>query len=121
MPWSYSQSAGVLSRNGQTVARGYSGIGAGLNNPAMEAAHNVGPIPLGAYTVGAPFHHPHAGGYTMRLTPKDGTNVYGRTGLIMHGDSVAHPGRASNGCIIERLDARQRVWTSGDHVLTVTR
>ena len=57
----------------------------------------------------------------MRLLPTNGTNVYGRTGLMMHGDSISHPGQASSGCIIENLEARQRVWNSGDHVVTVTR
>lgn len=55
----------------------------------------------------------------MRLTPMEGTNVYGRTGLMMHGDSTQHPGQAPNGCIIENLEARQRVWTSNDHIITV--
>ena len=121
MPWTYSQSTGELRHNGQLVGTGYSGIGDGLNNPAMEAAHNSGPTPRGSYTIGAPFHHHHAGNYVMRLTPTEGTNVYGRTGLMMHGDSSQHPGEASNGCIIENFEARQRVWTSNDHILTVTR
>ncbi len=120
MPRTYSQSTGELKHDGQLVGTGYSGIGAGLNNPAMEASHNIGPTPRGTCTVGAPFHHPHAGAYTMRLTPLDGTDVHGRTGLMMHGDSRAHPGDASNGCIIESLPARERVWNSNDHILVVT-
>ena len=39
---------------------------------------------------------------------------------MMHGDSRAHPDEASNGCIIESLPARERVWNSNDHVLAVT-
>ena len=120
MPWTYSQATGELKQNGQHVDTGYSGTGAGLNNPAMEASHNIGPIPRGTYTIGAPFHHPHAGPYTMRLTPTTPANVHGRDGFMIHGDSRAHPGAASNGCIIESLPARERVWNSNDHIIVVT-
>jgi hypothetical protein len=119
MPWTYSQSTGQLRRNGSLMATGYSGIGIGRNNPSMQALPNVGPIPLGSYAIGAPFHHPHAGNFAMRLTPIQGTHTFGRTGLLMHGDSSDHPGEASNGCIVEDLHARMQVWASGDHVITV--
>jgi hypothetical protein len=37
----------------------------------------------------------------------------------MHGDSIAHPGCASEGCIIMGQKIRQQIWTSGDHQLRV--
>lgn len=120
MPWSYSQSTGELMHDGRHVATGYSGTGLGLNNPGQDASPNIGPIPRGTYRIGAPFRHPHAGAYTMRLTPIDPASVHGRTGLMMHGDSRAHPGQASNGCIIENLSAREQVWNSNDHLIVVT-
>lgn len=119
MPWTYRQSTGELIFNGAVVATGYSGAGAGINNNAMQAERNTGPIPVGSYTVGAPFTHPHAGPYTMRLTPRPGTNTFGRAGLMLHGDSRRHPGAASEGCIIENIGARMRVWASQDHVINV--
>lgn len=119
MPWTYKQSTGELSLNGVVAGMGYSGAGTGMNNDAMQQVPNVGPIPLGSYTVGAPFTHPHAGPYTMRLTPRAGTNTFGRAGLMLHGDSRRHPGTASQGCIIENIGVRMRVWASQDHVINV--
>ncbi len=85
----------------------------------MQNVRNTGPIQVGSYTISAPFHHPHAGNYTMRLTPQQGTDTFGRNGLLIHGDSVQHPGQASNGCIIQNQQARHRIWTSGDRTLQV--
>lgn len=119
MPWIYHQASGRLERNGTMVIGGYSGIGAGKNNPTMQATPNVGPIPRGEYRIGAPFTHPHSGAYTMRLTPINGTITFGRDGFMIHGDSVAHPGQASNGCVIERMAVRSQIWSSGDHILKV--
>ncbi len=63
--------------------------------------------------------HPHAGAYTMRLLPINGTHTFGRDGFMIHGDSIAHPGQASNGCVIERMSIRSQIWGSGDHILRV--
>lgn len=119
MPWIYQQSTGRLSHDGHVVATGYAGTGQGRNNPAMQARASTGPLPRGTYRIGAPFRHPHAGNYTLRLTPERGTNMYGRSGMLIHGDSARHPGEASNGCIIMPLNARQQIWGSGDHEVTV--
>jgi hypothetical protein len=100
MPWTYSQSTGRLTRNNIVAGTGYSGRGAGRNNGDMQRSRGTGPIPQGSYTIGAPFSHSHAGHYTMRLTPQHGTNTFGRNGLMIHGDSVRHPGQASEGCVI---------------------
>jgi hypothetical protein len=45
MSWTYKQSTGELDHNGAAIGAGYSGHGAGLNNPAMQNVHDVGPIP----------------------------------------------------------------------------
>lgn len=119
MPWTYRQLTGNLEHNGKRVVGGYSGHGHGKNNPAMQSVRNLGPIPRGAYRIGAPFTHHHAGPYAMRLTPINGTNTFGRDGFLIHGDSMAHPGEASNGCVIEGLRTRQTIWNSNDHVLEV--
>jgi hypothetical protein len=57
----------------------------------------------------------------MRLTSINGTNVYGRTGFVMHGESAGHSGEASNGCIIVKPDSWQRMWSSNDHIIRVVR
>ena len=120
MPWTYSQSTGRLTRNGQDVATGYSGHGIGRNNANMAAMPDIGPTPQGAYRIGSPHSSNHTGSYTMNLDPLPGTNTFGRTLLRVHGDSTRHPGQASDGCIILPRAARQSIWTSGDHVIQVT-
>ncbi len=45
--WTYAQKTGSLLQDGQAVATGYSGFDEGKNNPAMQAIHDVGPIPQG--------------------------------------------------------------------------
>lgn len=36
----------------------------------------------------------------MRLTPYVENQMCGRDGFMIHGDSSAHPGEASDGCIV---------------------
>lgn len=118
MPWQYSQSTGHLTRNGETVGTGYSGRGAGRNNPALEHARNIGPIPRGRYRIGPAYAHPDKGPVTLNLSP-EGHLAHGRTSFLIHGDSRNNPGDASEGCIILRPDIRRRIATSGDSVLEV--
>jgi hypothetical protein len=48
MPWTYSESTGALTNpTGVVAGTGYSGCGAGYNNPAAQGTDNVGPIPQG--------------------------------------------------------------------------
>src|SRR5262249_6246005 len=54
-----SQSKGTLSQAGKVLARGYSGFERGKNNPAMQGVKDVGPIPIGRYTIGAPTTYKH--------------------------------------------------------------
>lgn len=117
--WTYHQESGRLLHDGAMVATGYSGAGAGKNNPAMQSAHNVGPIPIGKYTIGPPCDTDTHGPYVLRLTPNASNDMCGRAGFLMHGDSVAHPGTASQGCIIQARSVREWVWNSGDRDLEV--
>ena len=120
MPWTYSPSTGKLcNRADQCVATGYSGAPAGKNNPAMQNVEKVGPIPRGGYMIEAPFNSPEHGPFAMHLVPDPTNIVYGRDGFLMHGDSLEHPGAASEGCIIMPRPARETVWSSGDHRLLV--
>lgn len=74
-----------------------------------NALSSARPILRGRWTVTAPFTRRHSGLYTMRFIPDAGTVTYGRRDFMIHGDSVEHPGRASNGCIILRGDIRRRM------------
>ena len=116
MPWTYSQSTGSLSRDGQFVATGYSGAGDGRNNPADQAVPNVGPIPEGRYNIGPPFDAAVQGECVMRLKPV-GHDALGRSGFLIHGDDPAHD--ASTGCIILPREIRDRIAASEDHDLEV--
>jgi len=100
---------------------GYSGFGAGKNNPALEYEPNIGPIPRGLYQIGAPEDPdggPH-GPFVLPLTPDPANQMFGRSGFLIHGDSVLHPGTASRGCIILDDAIREQIAASGDDQLQV--
>ena len=118
--WRYEQATGkLIDDRGNVVAIGYSGHGAGKNNPLMQAVSNTGPIPVGVYTIEAPVMSKTHGPYAMALNPDPEDDMFGRSGFLMHGDSFLQPGQASLGCIIVSRDIRELVWESGDHQLEV--
>lgn len=118
--WKWDQSAGELSLDGSFVSRGYSGAGRGKNNPAMQAAQGVGPIPRGRWKIVSVGDRPDSTGpFTIVLEPAPGTDTCGRSAFRIHGDSVANPGSASHGCIILPRPIRNRIWASGDRDLDV--
>jgi hypothetical protein len=51
--------------------------------------------------------------------PDRGTETFGRSEFRIHGDSIAHPGMASHGCIILPRAVRDAIWRSGDRALEV--
>lgn len=121
--WTYEQRSGELfDARGERAAIGYSGFDGGKNEPTWQEHPDLGPIPRGTYTIGAPEcvqkAGPH-GPFVLRLTPDPDNRMFGRAGFLMHGDSVAHPGSASHGCIILRRAAREIVAASGDNRLHV--
>lgn len=119
MPWQYSQKTHLLTHNSEIVDdKGYSGKGAWKNNPTAENLKNKGSIPRGQYRIGGARKHPTKGPVTMSLTPVDHL-AHGRTAFLIHGESIKHPGDASEGCIILGPHIRQRIASSGDTVLNV--
>lgn len=125
--WIYSQSTGELNYFGSSTEintivlpyTGYSGKGDGKNNPDLENVEGVGPIPRGVYDIQAPVDTVTHGPYVLPLTPEENNDMYGRSGFLIHGDSIVDPGNASEGCIILPRVARNAVWDSGDHKLNV--
>ena len=117
--WTWDQSAGALSRAGAIVSCGYSGAGRGKNNPAMQAAQGVGPIPRGRWRIVAVKDSPNTGPFTIVIDAEPGTDTCGRSAFRIHGDSIARPGTASHGCIILPRTIRQAIWASGDRALEV--
>ena len=118
--WTYSQSSGeIIADGGEVIGTGYSGANQGKNNPLMQAVHNVGPCPQGTYNILEPRDTESHGPYAMPLAPDPGNQMFGRSGFLIHGDSVHAPGTASEGCIILARSVREQIWNSGDHQLTV--
>ena len=131
LDWIYSQSTGQLSYQPpasagggppQPIATGYSGNGAGLNNPAMQDSPNVGPIPEGTWTIGPQRDNRTGSGHnlpaSMRLNPQDvGTD---RSGFLIHGDNGRGNQSASEGCVVMNRNVRNRIGNSGDNILRVT-
>lgn len=121
--WTYQQRSGeIFKADGELVASGYSGFGGGQNNPLAQFVANIGPIPCGVYTIGAPIDlagGPH-GPFVLPLTPDATNDMHGRSGFLIHGDGLgAHAGSASHGCIILARSARETIAASGDRRLTV--
>jgi hypothetical protein len=117
--WTWDQSLGILSYGANEIGRGYSGSDLGKNNPQYESIPSTGPIPQGAYTIQAPVDDPHMGPFALGLTPDPDQDMYGRAGFFIHGDSIEHPGQASEGCIILSRAVREQIWSSGDTRLQV--
>lgn len=129
MSWTFEQCTGkMFAPDGSLTGQGYSGGGTdpgnleaikGKNNPAMQKVHNEGPLPAGWYTMQGPINSHTHGPYAIPLLPDISNVMYGRDAFLCHGDSVVHPGFASEGCIIQDHLTRVKMWESGDHRLNV--
>lgn len=118
--WTYKQASGWFGdASGEIIATGYSGFGSGKNNPVMQHVHDIGPIPVGEYEISPPCSTETHGPCVLKLTPKDGNEMFGRGGFLIHGDSLASPGTASHGCIILPRTVRERIAASDDNQLRV--
>lgn len=118
--WQFSQSTGRLFQDGQLRATGYAGAGEGKNNPAMQGIENVGPLPQGVYAISdTPFDSQSHGPFCLRLTPDAANEMFGRAGFLIHGDSIAEPGTASEGCMIFSRAIRGLIHDSNDKELHV--
>jgi hypothetical protein len=113
----YEQATGrmLISENGHydTLAVGYSGSLSrhARNDPDQQCVVRAGPIPRGLYHVGQPEAGPSP--YSLRLTPDPSNDMCGRSGFLIHGDSISHPGDASDGCIILTRRERETVVSTG--------
>jgi hypothetical protein len=119
--WTYSQSTGNLNAPDMSlVGQGYSGRGAGLNNPLLQNHPGLGPIPQGKWIMGKFIDDiGHKGPIVTHLSPVEGTNTFGRDGFMIHGDNMHRDDTASEGCIILAHDLRELIAKSEDHVINV--
>ncbi len=127
MSWVYVQRTGELWKDGTLLcAHGYAGKddgdglvepGEGFNDPSKQTEVGVGPLPVGRYFIGPPFHHPTAGPYTLRLEPHPANQMHGRSGFLIHGGTSNTS--ASRGCIVLSMAARAMIAESLDYELVV--
>ena len=116
--FSYNQKTGEIRDSfGKLIGVGYSGKNEGKNNPDMQDIHKVGPIPCGYYTIDSERDTVHHGPYALPLIPDEANEMFGRSEFLIHGDSIEHPGMASEGCIIAAKAIRVLMNTIQDHRL----
>lgn len=123
MDFKYSQSTGLVSYLEQSIGTGYSGNGPGLNNPNLQGARDIGPIPQGDYTIEKFFDDLDGKGPVVaHLIPDLNNEMYGRSGFMIHGDNSEANHTASEGCIILPRAVREFISsavTAGNNKLTV--
>ena len=124
----YSQSSHMfILPNGAKLTDCYSGGGPtgaenARNNPRMQSAPSLGPLPQGEYTISPAHIVPHLGPIVMALTPAPTNQMFGRSGFFIHGDNAEMNFTASDGCIVCGPQIRQQIADlvlSGEDQLTV--
>lgn len=122
MAWIYEQATGNFTDpSGTLQGKGYSGQPPHRNDPDSQFVREVGPIPRGKWQGVELIPQSSHGPFAIRLEPYAETETFGRAGFLMHGDSIPHPGYASEGCIIQSRDVRELFWASLDHDIEVVR
>ena len=122
--WLYEQRTGSLYLNGMPQGFGYAGRFTGVNNPDMQAVHNIGPLPVGIYRIGDPQDN-HLGPMSFPLKQDPSNIMFGRDLFWIHADLInaaTNPHMASEGCIIMSGATRQRIKSeiaSGERMLEV--
>jgi hypothetical protein len=118
--WIYQQATGkIMDPGGVVVGYGYSGRGVYKNDPEAQSRHDEGPIPEGYYSIGDPHDTITHGPFVLPLTPDPLNKMFGRSGFLIHGDSIIHPGTASHGCIIANRHIREDIAKSEVKLLGV--
>lgn len=116
----YQQSTGKVWIKGVLQSTvGYAGHGLGLNNPDMEDAVGIGPLPKGLWRITTWVDHPHLGRMVSHLLPIQVPFEYHRSGFFIHGDNKLRNHTASDGCIVMDYNLRRAVMKSGDTQLRV--
>lgn len=124
MNWEYKQPTGdITDPHGVFVHQGYAGGNCGqhpegINNHEMQNVHNIGPLPVGFYTMAEVVEGSHLGPFAIRLEPDPANIMFGRGGFFVHGDTQI-PFHASDGCIIMPRAVREQMWASDNHQIEV--
>lgn len=93
----------------QVFGQGWAGQPPYKNDPNATDKSGQGPLPIGFYTIGTAYTHPHIGPLTMNLTPDPANDMKHRDLFRMHGASASDPQHSSEGCIIMPHDVRLAV------------
>jgi hypothetical protein len=98
---------------------GYSGKGVGLNNSLYEMIPDIGPCPRGQFVFGKAKDDPKMGPCAIPILPQPGTQMFGRSGIYLHGDNSEHDNTASEGCIIKSPIILRERFNEGDQLTVV--
>lgn len=123
--WQFNNGTGeLLDPQGAHVETGYAGGDKGLhpegrNNPSYQYTKDIGPLPVGLYSIGDAVEGTHLGPVALPLTPDPSNNMDGRGDFYIHGDHIGAPGTASDGCMIFSHATRLLISASADRALRV--
>ena len=116
--WTFIQTGALIGPDGK-LNPAYSGRGQYKNDPHAQNIENWGPIPCGIYRIGDPVDTVTHGPYVLPLAADAANEMFGRSGFLIHGDSIVEPGSASDGCIIVSRALREQIVSSMDRGLQV--
>jgi hypothetical protein len=109
----YDISARVVYMPDGTKLEAHSGLGGLMDDPAHVDARNAGATPPGTYEMKARERLFH-GVPAIRMTPVDGSDTFGRTGLLVHSYMLG-PNGDSNGCVsIKSYDRFLKAFRDGE-------
>ncbi len=110
MNWTYKQATGwIHDKHGLVRGQGFAGRDPHKNNPASESLKGLGPLPRGLYSMRFIGNTDTHGPFVIGLEPLDESVMFGRSGFLIHGDSMHAPGTGSHGCICAPLVVRQEI------------
>ena len=117
--YKWVQAKGELKLGENVLATGYAGAPGHKNKTESEQLKNLGPIPRGGYEITLIYpKHEKFGQYCCVLKPDLKNKMFGRSAFMIHADSIAKPGEASEGCIV--LGPKYRaIFRVGDRVEVV--
>jgi hypothetical protein len=95
-----------------TVYEAHSGMGAMRDDPEHVSVHNTGATPPAMYSL-KPRETAFHGVAALRMTPAEGSDIGGRSGLLIHSFMLG-PNGDSNGCIsIREFDRFRKAFDDG--------
>ncbi|WP_225119661.1 DUF2778 domain-containing protein [Bradyrhizobium sp. BRP22] len=96
-----------------TKLEAHSGLGSLMDDPSRVNARNVGATPPGMYEM-KPREKLFHGVPALRMIPVDGTDTFGRSGLLAHSYMLG-PNGDSNGCVsIKNYDHFLKAYRNGE-------